>query len=130
MPAPAIRQVTDLHRLAPRARARIQAALEERLGPVSATFDFHREWNGGWRCRVEVTGRGTLEFVLFVTPADALLALPHPLPARWADGLGVAAEDGTRWSLDAAGQVVRLDGTGATAAPHGTPGETRQRART
>jgi hypothetical protein len=59
---------------------------------------------------------------ILVPPADALLALPHPLPARWADGRGVAAEDGTRWSLDAAGQVVRLDGTGATAAPHGTPG--------
>lgn len=112
------RQVTDLHGAAPRARALMLAALAERLGPVEADFDFHREWNGGWRCRVDVTGRGTLQFVLFQTPNDALLALPHPLPSRWADTRGFAAEDGSRWSFDAEGQVVRLaetTGSGSSA---------------
>jgi hypothetical protein len=101
-------QVTDLQGLAPRARALITASLEERLGPVALDFDFHREWNGGWRCRVDVTARGRLEFVLFTSPAGALLALPHPLPPRWRDARGFAAEDGTRWSFDDEGQVVRL----------------------
>lgn len=103
-----ITQVTDLQGLAPRARALITATLEERLGTVELAFDFHREWNGGWRCRVDVTGRGRLEFVLFTADAGALLALPHPLPPRWRDACGFAADDGTRWSFDADGQVVRL----------------------
>jgi len=101
-------QVTDLQGLAPRARALITASLAERLGPVELDFDFHREWNGGWRCRVDVTGRGRLEFVLFSCADGALLALPHPLPPRWRDARGFAAEDGTRWSFDVEGQVVRL----------------------
>jgi hypothetical protein len=49
-----------------------------------------------------------LEFVLFTSSAGALLALPHPLPPRWRDARGFAAEDGTRWSFDDEGQVVRL----------------------
>jgi hypothetical protein len=101
-------QLTDLQGAAPRARALITAALTERLGPVECTFDFHREWNGGWRCRVDVSGRGRLEFVLFETAPDVLLALPHPLPARWADARGFAAEDGSRWSFDHEGQVLRM----------------------
>jgi hypothetical protein len=108
-----IAQLTDLQGAAPRARTLIAAALEERLGPVACAFDFHREWNGGWRCRVDVTGRGRLEFVLFEAAPDVLLALPHPLPARWANGCGFAAEDGSRWSFDADGQVVRLGDGGA-----------------
>lgn len=108
MPLASVRQVTELQGLAPRARAAIRGVLEARLGPVETTFDFHREWNGGWRCAVQVAGRGTLQFVLFVTPRDALLALPHPLPGRWADAEGFAAEDGSRWTFDAEGQVVAL----------------------
>jgi len=104
-------QVTDLHGLAPRARALITARLKERLGAVELVFDFHREWNGGWRCRVDVTGRGRLEFVLFASDSGALIALPHPLPPRWRDELGFAAEDGSRWSFADDGQVVRLDAT-------------------
>jgi len=100
-------QVTDLQGLAPLARRLITAALEERLGPVTAAFDFYREWNGGWRCRVDVTGRGRLEFVLFTSDAGALLALPHPLPPRWHDARGFAADDGTRWTFDGDGQVVQ-----------------------
>jgi hypothetical protein len=101
-------QVTDLQGLAPRARALIAQSLEERLGAVELTFDFHREWNGGWRCRVDVAARGRLEFVLFAASGGVLLALPHPLPPRWRDARGFAAEDGSRWSFDDAGQVVRL----------------------
>ncbi len=101
-----VRQVTELQGIAPRARTLMLAALTERLGAVEPAFDFHREWSGGWRCRVAVAGRGTLEFVLFETPGQALLALPHPLPAPWRDAHGFAAEDGTRWSFDAEGQVV------------------------
>ena len=108
MPPDAFAQVTDFHGAAPRARALILAALEERLGPVSAEFDFHREWNGGWRCHVDVAGRGRLQFVLFLTADGAMFALPHPLPSRWRDARGFAAEDGSRWSFDAEGQVVRL----------------------
>lgn len=100
-------QVTDLQGLAPLARRLITTALEERLGAVTAEFDFHREWNGGWRCRVDVTGRGRLEFVLFTSDAGALLALPHPLPPRWRDERGFAADDGSRWSFDGDGQVVQ-----------------------
>jgi hypothetical protein len=103
-----IRQCTDLQGAAPRARALISAALTERLGDVRCDFDFHREWNGGWRCRVEVSGRGRLEFVLFEVGVAGLLALPHPLPTRWADAQGFAAEDGSRWSFDTEGQVVQL----------------------
>ncbi len=98
--------------LAPRARALITATLEERLGTVALEFDFHREWNGGWRCRVDVTGRGRLEFVLFRSDTGALLALPHPLPPRWQDALGFAADDGSRWSFGEDGQVVRLSSAG------------------
>lgn len=101
-------QLTDLAGEAPRARACILAIFHERLGPVDAVFDFHREWNGGWRCRVDVAGRGALHFVLFVTPEGALLALPHPVPAKWADARGFAADDGSRWRFDAEGQVVRV----------------------
>jgi hypothetical protein len=34
-----------------------------------------------------------------------MLAMPRPLPARWRPG-GVPATDGSRWSLDDAGQLV------------------------
>jgi len=102
-------QITELQGLAPRARALITASLAERLGAVELDFDFYREWNGGWRCRVDVTGRGRLEFVLFSSDLGALIALPHPLPTRWRDARGFAADDGSRWSFAADGQVVRLD---------------------
>lgn len=108
MSAHPFRQVTEFHGAAPRARALITRALEERLGPVELEFDFHREWNGGWRCQVDVTGRGSLVFVLLESPEGAMFALPHPLPARWRDARGFAAEDESRWSFDDEGQVVRL----------------------
>ena len=101
-------QLTDFAGAAPRARACVLAIFTERLGPVDATFDFHREWNGGWRCRVDVTGRGTLHFVFFVTPGGALLALPHPVPAKWADARGFPAEDGSRWRFHSEGHVERI----------------------
>jgi hypothetical protein len=105
-------QVTDLHGLAPAARHCIRAALEPLIGAAELTYDFYREWSGGWRCRVAVAGRARsqLDFVLFHTPPGGLLAVPIPLPERLRAGPGVRASDGSLWMLDADGRVVPANG--------------------
>jgi hypothetical protein len=101
--------LTDLRRRAPVARALIREMLAELAGPVEITYDFYREWNGCWLVRVQLSGaaRGQLVLTLLDTPGGGMLAMPRPLPAPWR-AVGVPANDGTRWSLDDAGQLVRV----------------------
>ena len=101
-------QVTDLHALAPLARRCIAEALARLLGDASLSYDFYREWSGGWRVRVAVAGpiSGQLDFVLFHTPAGGLLALPIPMPERWRRTSGIPASDGSVWTLSDDGMVV------------------------
>lgn len=99
-------QVTDLHGLAPLARQCIKDALTGLLGDAELSYDFYREWNGGWRVRVDVAGRGRLDFVLFHTPQGALLALPLPMPERWRVATGLPASDGSVWTFNDEGNVV------------------------
>ena len=105
-------QITDLHGLAPAARQCIREALEQLIGEAELSYDFYREWSGGWRCRVAVAGRarGQLDFVLFHTPQGGILALPLPMPERWRVGPGIRASDGGMWTLDSDGQVVPATG--------------------
>ena len=101
-------QVTDLHGLAPIARNCIREALTRLIGDADLSYDFYREWNGGWRVRVDIAGRvsGSLDFVLFHTPQGALLALPVPMPERWRVATGVTANDGSIWTLSDEGEVT------------------------
>lgn len=102
--------LTDLRRRAPAARATISAALTDLVGPCELGYDFFREWNGCWKVRVEVAGRGRLEFTLLDTPGGGILAMPRPLPERWRSESGILASDGTRWTLDDAGQLAPFPG--------------------
>lgn len=100
--------LTDFTRRASGARALIQSLLTEMIGPVELKYDFFREWNGCWKARVDITGAatGSLEFTFLTTPGGGLLALPRPLPERWRLTTGIPADDGSRWTLDAAGLLV------------------------
>lgn len=99
-------QITDLHQLAPRVRDCIKNALAPLVGDAALSYDFYREWSGGWRVRVDVEGRGQLDFALFHTAQGALLALPIPMPERWRVSTGIAADDGSLWTLGDDGQIV------------------------
>jgi hypothetical protein len=101
-----IRQITDLQGLAPALRAHIAAALAP-MTAAALAFDFYREWNGGWRVRVELSGnaRGTLDFVLVYTPNGAWLALPHPAPSALR-GRPFPASDNTWWAITDEGDIV------------------------
>lgn len=100
--------LTDLRRRAPVARKLISEVLTELVGPVELTYDFYREWNGCWKVRVTISGgaSGRLEFTLLDTPGGGMLAMPRPLPERWRTTTGVRATDGTRWTLDATGNLA------------------------
>ncbi len=99
--------LTDLRKRAPQARALIRAVLEELVGPVELRYDFYREWNGCWKVRTEFSGaaNGRLEFTLLDTPGGGMLALPRPMPERWRVTTGIPANDGTRWTLSASGEL-------------------------
>jgi hypothetical protein len=108
-----VTEVTDFAGVAPEARALILRVLGERWRDPEAPpldLDFHRGWNGGWRCRAIVGDRHRLEFALLRTPDGALLALPVPMPEPWRTGSGVPAADGTRWTQDDEGAVVAVRG--------------------
>jgi len=100
--------LTDLRRRVNVARDLIRAVMAELVGPSDLVFDFYREWNGCWRVRIEIREpiKGRLEFTLLDTPGGGMLALPRPLPERWRSETGIPATDGTRWSLDAEGQLT------------------------
>lgn len=103
--------LTDLRKRAGQARSLIQAVLDELIGPATLEYDFHREWNGCWRVRVDITDpvRGRLDFTLLDTPGGGMLALPRPLPERWRLETGIPASDGTRWTLDTSGQLTPFE---------------------
>lgn len=100
--------LTDFTRRASAARALIQSVLTELIGPVDLKYDFFREWSGCWKAYVDITGAATgrLEFTFLETAGGGLLALPRPLPERWRLQTGIAADDGTRWTLDAKGLLM------------------------
>jgi hypothetical protein len=104
--------LTDLRRLAPVARATIRDLLTQRLGDITLTYDFSREWNGTWVVRVVVAGaaRGTLDFTLMRTPGGGVLALPRPFPKRWRVEGGMAASDGSVWTLTDDEQLIPFQG--------------------
>lgn len=101
----------DMQGLAGTARQLIQQLIEQRTGSSDITFDIYREWSGGWRVATEVRGRvsGHMDFILLRTPQDALLAMPSTLPERWRVAYGVEASDGSRWTMDAEGQIVPFE---------------------
>lgn len=107
--------ITDLRHLAPLARRWIAELLARQLGAVELSYDFYREWNGGWRVRVEVAGarQGWLDFALLATPGGGLLALPQPVPERWRAISGIPASDGSLWTLDDGGALVPFAAPGA-----------------
>jgi hypothetical protein len=102
--------ITDLHGLAGHVRRHIQALVDARLGGGDISFDFYREWHGGWCVAADIRGKlsGRMDFVLFHTPAGALLALPRPLPERWRLQQGVPASDGSLWTQDDTGALREL----------------------
>ncbi|MEI7768411.1 MAG: hypothetical protein WCI67_00405 [Chloroflexales bacterium] len=104
--------LTDLRRRAPVARTLIREVLTGLIGPVDLAYDFYREWNGCWKVRVTISGAasGRIEFTLLDTPGGGMLAMPRPLPERWR-AAGIPATDGTRWSLDAQGNMVSVPAT-------------------
>lgn len=102
--------LTDLRRRVAPARALIRDVLTELVGPVDMQYDFYREWNGCWKVKVDLRQpvRGQIDFTLLDTPGGGMLALPRPLPERWRVETGIGASDGTRWSLDSTGALVRF----------------------
>jgi hypothetical protein len=94
-----VRALTDLAGQQAAARALMRAAFVARLGAVEVTFDFHRGWNGGWRCLAQVGGKAPLDFALLHTDAGALLALPVPFPRGWRTR-GVVDSAGVAWTVN------------------------------
>lgn len=103
----ALQAVTELHGLAGVVRQAITELITQRTGSTDITFDFYREWSGGWRVAITVQGRvsGQMDFILLHTPQGGILAMPAQLPERWRSQ-GVPATDGSVWTMDAAGQIV------------------------
>jgi hypothetical protein len=95
----ALEEVTELasHQVA--FRELIRAAFASRLGDVAPAYDFHRGWNGGWKCRATIPGKVPLEFALLRTATGALLALPVPMPTGWRTH-GVADSTGRSWTVN------------------------------
>lgn len=96
----ALEEVTELAALQPAFRELIRQAFALRLGNIEPTFDFHRGWNGGWRCRGTIPGKVPLDFALLRTADGALLALPVPFPSGWRRR-GVQDTAGYWWSTTA-----------------------------
>ena len=99
-------EVTELAGQQSLFRELIRSAFAARLGEVTPDYDFHRGWNGGWKCRATLPGKPSLEFSLLTTPAGALLALPVPFPSGWRTR-GILDGSGTAWTVDDDGLPVR-----------------------
>lgn len=105
-----VRELTELAGHQPQLRELVRAAFEARLGPVPLDLDFHRGWNGGWRCRATVVDKPPLDFALLRTPNDALLALPVPFPRGWR-ARGVLDSAGTAWTVTDDDTPVPIEST-------------------
>ena len=102
-----LEQITELAGQQSLFRELVRAAFARRFGAVAIEYDFHKSWNGGWRCRAMVVGKSPLEFALLRTSAGALVALPVPFPAGWRR-YGVAGSDGGRGRWMMLGTLLRL----------------------
>lgn len=103
--------LSDLRKRVNVARKTVAENLAELLGHVEIAYDFYREWNGCWKVRTSLSGaaKGILDWTLLDTPDGGILALPRPLPEPWRTACGIRASDGTRWTLDHAGALVRFE---------------------
>jgi hypothetical protein len=106
-------QVTDMQGLLPIVRQCISELITQRTGSSDISLDVYREWSGGWRVAAEVRGpvSGHMDFILFHTPQGGVLAMPARMPERWR-AQGIAASDGTRWTMDEEGRLLALDSAG------------------
>lgn len=104
-------QVTEMQGVTKLARECITTLIKEMTGSEEITFDFYREWSGGWRVGVDVTGpvSGHMDFILFHTPGGGLLAMPAKLPEAWRTRRGVTASDGSIWTINNAGMFVPFE---------------------
>ncbi|AMW05187.1 hypothetical protein GEMMAAP_10910 [Gemmatimonas phototrophica] len=90
-----VHEVTELAGYQTVFRQLIQKSVEERRGSMDMGFDFHRGWNGGWRCRVTAPSGAALDFALLLLEGVTPVAVPVPMPQGWRSR-GVAAADGRR----------------------------------
>lgn len=102
-----LEEVTELTARQSIFRALITRAFTDRLGEVHPELDFHRGWNGGWRCRATLPSKARLEFALLRTDRGALLALPVPMPTGWRRR-GVQDSLGESWSVGEDDLPVRI----------------------
>lgn len=93
-----MQELTELAGHQPVLRELIRLAFVSRLGPIEIGYEFHRGWNGGWRCRATAHGKRPLDFALLRTESEALLALPLPMPSGWKQR-GVRDSSGVYWTL-------------------------------
>lgn len=103
-------QITDMQGVAKTARECIAKLIHAMTGSDDISFDFYREWSGGWRVGVDVRGpiSGHMDFILFQTPQGGLLAMPQKLPEVWRIKRGVEATDGSVWTISDEGLFVPL----------------------
>lgn len=99
-----VHEVTELAGHQSVFRQLMQDAVNERRGAMALDFDFHRGWNGGWRCRVTAPSGASLDFALLLLEGTTPLALPVPMPGGWR-ARGVAAADGRRVSSTSDGDL-------------------------
>jgi hypothetical protein len=107
---PAFTEVTELAGQQALFRELIRSAFAARLGDVTPDYDFHRGWNGGWRCRATLPGKAPLDFALLHVGDGALLALPVPMPRGWIQR-GVRDSAGRAWTVDESDIPVRIEST-------------------
>lgn len=114
-------QVTEMQGVAQVARACISHLLTQMVGSAEISFDFYREWNGGWRVGVDVSGpiRGHMDFILFHTPQGGILAMPQKLPEAWRVRRGVEASDGSVWTINQQGFFVPFEPPASDGPPVG-----------
>jgi hypothetical protein len=103
-----VHEVTELAGHQAVFRQLMSAAVAERRGDVELGFDFHRGWNGGWRCRVTAPSGAALDFALLLLDGDTPVAVPVPMPQGWRLR-GVAAADGRRISSTPEGDLALLE---------------------
>ena len=106
-PAPRFVWITDLAGRGAGFFKLLRGLLDEHYCAVRCLPEFVCYDDGRWFARADVPGLadGRVVFALMATYDDVLLALPIPMPAVLRDGTGVAASDGSRWTLDDEGNL-------------------------